>query len=87
VLLLDEPFTGLDRRGRKWVNEFLAAFKARGGAAVVATHSFGGGLGVADRVGILAGGRLLLERASTDLSAAELHRLYESLTDSVEDAQ
>jgi heme ABC exporter ATP-binding subunit CcmA len=86
VLLLDEPFTGLDRRGRKWVNEFLLAFKARGGAAVVATHSFGSGLGVADRVGILGGGRLLVERATADLSAAELHRLYESLTDSVEDA-
>jgi heme exporter protein A len=86
VLLLDEPFTGLDRRGRKWLNEFLLAFKARGGAAVVATHSFGSGLGVADRVGILGSGRLLAERATADLSAAELHRLYESLTDSVEEA-
>jgi len=85
VLLLDEPFTGLDRRGRKWVNEFLLAFKARGGAAVLATHSFGSGLGVADRVGILGGGRLLVERATADLSAEELHRLYESLTDSVEE--
>jgi heme ABC exporter ATP-binding subunit CcmA len=26
LLLLDEPFTGLDRRGRKWVNEFLLGF-------------------------------------------------------------
>jgi len=84
VLLLDEPFTGLDRRGRKWVSEFLQAFKTAGGAAVVATHSFGGGLGVADRVGILMGGRLLVDRPVTDLSSAELHRLYESLTDSVE---
>ncbi len=84
VLLLDEPFTGLDRRGRKWVSEFLQAFKTAGGAAVVATHSFGGGLGVADRVGILMGGRLLVDRPATDLSGAELHRLYESLTESVE---
>jgi ABC-type sulfate/molybdate transport systems ATPase subunit len=86
VLLLDEPFTGLDRRGRKWVNEFLLGFKARGGAAVVATHSFGGGLGVADRVCILGQGRLLLERPAADLSADELHRLYESLTESAEPA-
>ncbi|HUM18222.1 MAG TPA: heme ABC exporter ATP-binding protein CcmA [Candidatus Nitrosotalea sp.] len=86
VLLLDEPFTGLDRRGRKWVNEFLLAFKARGGAAVVATHSFGDGLGMADRVGILGQGRLLVDRPTADLSAEELHRLYESLTDSVEEA-
>ena len=39
VLLLDEPFSGLDQRGRKWVHEFLQTFKAGGGAAVVATHS------------------------------------------------
>jgi heme ABC exporter ATP-binding subunit CcmA len=84
VLLLDEPFTGLDRRGRKWVSEFVQAFKTAGGAAVVATHSFEGGLGVADRVGILMGGRLLVDRPAADLSGAELHRLYESLTESVE---
>src|SRR5262249_28922838 len=53
LLLLDEPFTGLDRGGRKWLGEFLMAFKARGGALVVATHSFDAGLGVADRVAIL----------------------------------
>jgi heme exporter protein A len=86
VLLLDEPFTGLDRRGRKWVSEFLLAFKAGGGAAVMATHSFGGGLGMADRVGILGNGRLLLDRPAADLSTEELHRLYESLTDSLEAA-
>ena len=84
LLLLDEPFTGLDRRGRKWVNEFLLGFKAAGGAAVVATHSFGAGLGVADRVAILAGGRLLMDRPAADLSPDELHRLYESLTDAAE---
>ncbi len=84
VLLLDEPFTGLDRRGRKWVSEFLQTFKTAGGAAVVATHSFGGGLGVADRVGILMGGRLLVDRPAADLSGAELHRLYERLTESIE---
>jgi len=86
ILLLDEPFTGLDRRGRKWVTEFLLAFKASGGAAVMATHSFAGGLGMADRIGILGNGRLLLDRPAADLSTEELHRLYESLTDSVEAA-
>ncbi len=86
LLLLDEPFTGLDRRGQKWVNEFLLAFKARGGTAVVATHSLGGSLAVADRIAILAQGRLVLDRPATDLSPEALHRLYESLTEGAEAA-
>jgi hypothetical protein len=51
---------------------------------VVATHSFGSGLGVADRVAILGSGRLLLDRPAADLSPEALHRLYESLTDGAE---
>jgi len=86
LLLLDEPFTGLDRRGQKWVNEFLLSFKAGGGTAVVATHSLGGGLAVADRVGILAQGRLVLDRPAVELSPEALRRLYESLTESAEPA-
>jgi heme ABC exporter ATP-binding subunit CcmA len=67
LLLLDEPFTGLDRAGRKWLGEFLLSFKARGGALVVATHSFDAGVGVADRVAILAGGRIVLDRPAASL--------------------
>ena len=79
LLLLDEPFTGLDREGRKWLGEFLMAFKARGGALVVATHSFDAGLGVADRVAILAGGRLVLDRSTAELGHDDLRRLYDDL--------
>jgi heme exporter protein A len=81
LLLLDEPFTGLDRRAQKWLGEFLMSFKAGGGAAIVATHSFGGGLAVADRVAILAGGRLMVDQSCADLSWDDVRRLYDSLTD------
>ncbi len=81
LLLLDEPFTELDQRGRKWLSEFLLAFKAGGGGVVVATHSFGSGLGVADRVAILHGARLIVDRPRGDLSWDELRRLYVSLTE------
>jgi len=84
LLLLDEPFTELDQRGRKWLSEFLLAFKAGGGTVVVATHSFGSGLGVADRVAILHGARLIVDRPCGDLSWDELRRLYESLTETHE---
>lgn len=81
LLLLDEPFTGLDRQGTKWLGEFLLAFKGGGGTVVLATHSFGSGLGVADRVAILASGRLALDRPAGNLSAPELHRVYDALTE------
>src|SRR5262247_1848186 len=81
LLLLDEPFTGLDQRGRKWLHEFLMAFKAAGGAVVVATHSFASGLGIADRFAILGGGRLLVERPCGDMAWQDIRRLYDSLTE------
>ncbi|MFQ5829215.1 MAG: heme ABC exporter ATP-binding protein CcmA [Candidatus Methylomirabilia bacterium] len=81
LLLLDEPFDGLDQRGKKWLEEFLLAFKEGGGATVLATHSFGRGLGVADRVAILAGGRIVLDRAREGLDVDELHRLYALYTE------
>jgi len=79
LLLLDEPFTGLDRAGRKWLSEYLMSFKARGGAFVLATHSFDAGIGVADRVAILAGGRIALERPAAGLGLDDLRRLYDDL--------
>ena len=79
LLLLDEPFTGLDRAGRKWLGEFLLTFKARGGAIVVATHSFDAGVGVADRVAILAGGRIVLDRPAAALGLEDLRRVYDEL--------
>jgi len=81
LLLLDEPFTELDQRGRKWLGEFLLTFKGGGGSVVVATHSFGSGLGVADRMAILHGARIILDRPCRDLLTDDLRRLYDSLTE------
>ncbi len=38
VLLLDEPFAGLDPRGQVWLLELIASLRARGGTIVSATH-------------------------------------------------
>jgi heme exporter protein A len=84
VLLLDEPFTGLDARGRKWLGEFLRTFKSTGGVVVMVTHSFGVALEVADRVAILGGGQLLTDQTCGTLSVDDLNKLYNSLTESIE---
>ncbi len=76
VLLLDEPFAGLDQRAKKWLEEHLESFKRGGGAIVMATHSFGRELAVADRIAILAGGGIALDTPRGSLGADEIARLY-----------
>src|SRR5881628_241166 len=84
VLLLDEPFAGLDQRARKWLEGRLASFKSSGGAIVMATHSFGRELAVADRLAVLAGGRIALDTARGTLGPDAVQRLYAA---HAEDAQ
>ena len=76
VLLLDEPFAGLDQRAKKWLEEHLASFKSSGGAIVMATHGFGRELAVADRIAILAGGVVALDTPRASMGAEEIARLY-----------
>src|SRR5437867_5546502 len=76
VLLLDEPFAGIDQRAGKWLDEHLASFKAGGGAILMATHSFGRELAAADRLAILAGGSIALDTPRGSRSADDVQRLY-----------
>ena len=76
LLLLDEPFSGLDQRGAKWLAEFLHAFKAGGGAILMATHDFGHALDVADRFAVLADGVIAADIRRADVDAAALETLY-----------
>jgi heme ABC exporter ATP-binding subunit CcmA len=81
VLLLDEPFAGLDQRARKWLEGRLETFKAGGGALLMVTHSFGRELGIADRLAILTGGRVVLDTPRVGLDAQDVQRLYAAHTE------
>jgi heme exporter protein A len=81
VLLLDEAFSGLDQDSTKRLEDYLHAFKATGGAAIVVTHSLGRALAIADRVAILVGGRIAAETARASLTEEALQRLYLAATD------
>jgi ABC-type multidrug transport system ATPase subunit len=83
VLLLDEPFAGLDQRARKWLEGRLETFKAGGAAVLMATHSFGRELGVADRLAIMVAGRVVLDTPRAGLDAGDVQRLYAVHTEDV----
>jgi heme exporter protein A len=67
LLLLDEPFTGLDRSGALALGAELAALRDGGAIVVVVTHDLEAIAGRADHVAILRRGALVFEeRGSYD---------------------
>jgi ABC-2 type transport system ATP-binding protein len=70
LLVLDDPTLGLDAVARHEVyDELLCELAERGTTILIATHDLAGIEGIADRVGILHGGRLLLDESMEDLKA------------------
>lgn len=61
VLLLDEPFTGLDQQARESLASLLSTVRDGERTVVMATHDIDEGLGLSDRVAILVRGKLALE--------------------------
>ncbi len=78
VLLIDEPFVGLDAAGRRTLVEVITEAREEGATVVVATHE-PSLLATADRCVALADGRVVFDGAPGDLppelagSADELH--------------
>jgi ABC-2 type transport system ATP-binding protein len=58
LLLLDEPYSGLDPVGRKQLRELLIELKRQGKTIMMSSHIVPDVEAVCDRVGILSGGRI-----------------------------
>jgi ABC-2 type transport system ATP-binding protein len=61
VLVLDEPTVGIDIDAREAIHALLRKLKARGTAILLTTHELDQAEALADRVGIMNDGRMLLE--------------------------
>ena len=77
LLLLDEPYTGLDPQAVAHLQEILVRFHRRGKTIVLTTHDIAHGLEVCDRAAILAGGRLVWNSGRFVPGALEMSRIYE----------
>ncbi|MFM7266925.1 MAG: metal ABC transporter ATP-binding protein [Cyanobium sp.] len=76
LLLLDEPFTGVDRRTERLIIEQLRCFRAEGGSALIATHDLEAIPAFCDQVLLL--NRRVLARGPTAevLTQANLLRTF-----------
>ena len=59
LLLLDEPYTGLDMAAQEFLDTTLRSFQAAGGAIILITHNVHEAIRIAQAVTILVRGRLV----------------------------
>jgi heme exporter protein A len=73
ILLLDEPFTGLDPQASRWLEATILALRRSGTTILLVTHDPARGLELSDRWILLARGRIAASGPSgaTDLAALE----------------
>jgi heme exporter protein A len=71
VVLLDEPYTGLDETGAAALSDALASLKTAGAALVLVTHHLGEGLALATHTAIMRDGRFVKHepRGAVELEA------------------
>ena len=69
VIILDEPLTGLDAGSARQVKRVLRERVVAGGTVIMTTHILEVAERMADRVGIIAGGRLIAEGTLDELRA------------------
>jgi ABC-2 type transport system ATP-binding protein len=67
LIILDEPLTGLDAASARQVKNVLRERVAAGGTVIMTTHILDVAERMADRIGIIANGRLIAEGTLDDL--------------------
>jgi ABC-2 type transport system ATP-binding protein len=78
LILLDEPFAGLDLIYREELKGFLLSMKEDGKTIIYTTHSPGELEGLSDRAALLAGGKIALQKPLAGLAGdtQSLSRLF-----------
>jgi heme exporter protein A len=74
LILLDEPYTGLDRVSSRDLEARLIRERQEGRTTVTVTHDLEQGLAAADRVLLLLDGRLVLDAQAQGLDRGRLER-------------
>ncbi|MCZ6843682.1 MAG: heme ABC exporter ATP-binding protein CcmA [SAR324 cluster bacterium] len=90
VLLMDEPYAGLDQESVLLLDSFLDDFKSSGGTTVMVTHQFTNGVAHCNRLLILHQGGLVYNQTVQDITAdhcAKLLHRYSRTTPSSRTSQ
>lgn len=76
LLILDEPYAGLDPQGSRTLTQLLGGLKAEARALLLVTHELEDCLPIADRVAILHKGVVVWQSPAPGLSLEEVRDAY-----------
>jgi lipopolysaccharide export system ATP-binding protein len=77
ILLLDEPFAGIDPIAVQDIQEMISGLRAKGLGILITDHNVRETLSITDRAYIMFGGRVLLTGTASDLAASpEAREIY-----------
>ena len=77
ILLLDEPYVGLDQHSFRWFQEYLQEFQKNGGTVLMVTHQFDLGLELATRILVLHKKKIKHDISAAGMLATKLETLLE----------
>lgn len=77
IMILDEPTRGVDVGAKVEIYTIINQLAARGTAVLLITSEFAEAVGMADRIGVMAGGRMtgILDNRRRDVTQEEILRL------------
>ncbi|MGQ0794309.1 MAG: ABC transporter ATP-binding protein [Deltaproteobacteria bacterium] len=76
LLLLDEPYTGLDPHGERMFTDILAGLKSEGRTIIMTTHNVAEGFRISDRAAIMARGEVVFESPAEGLDLERFKGIY-----------
>jgi heme exporter protein A len=76
ILLLDEPYGGLDPSAARLLTSHLKELSQQGRTVVMVTHDLDSGFEVATKAGMLVAGKLVLVESTNGVTPAEFADLY-----------
>jgi heme exporter protein A len=79
VILLDEPFTGLDDAGATALTDTLRTIRSAGSVLLLVTHNISEGLSLASRAAVMLRGRFAREMSTSDAEPSAFARAYREL--------
>lgn len=76
ILLLDEPYTGLDQQATEMLRGVLSDLAIQGRTVIMTTHNLEQGLALCHQVAILANGRLVYHEAKGNIAIERFAETY-----------